>query len=59
MTTPRVSLILVTYNSAALLPLFAASLVGDKNMPAYELIAVDNNSHDVPWQQLPSATWIA
>lgn len=58
MTKPRVSLILVTYNSAALLPLFAASLTLDKNMPTYELIAVDNASHDRPWQYLPTATWI-
>jgi GT2 family glycosyltransferase len=58
MTTPQVSLILVTYNSAALLPDFATALTGDKTMPAYELIAVDNASSDAPWQQLPSATWI-
>ncbi len=58
MTTPRVSLILVTYNSAALLADFAAALACDKNMPSYELIAVDNASYDAPWHQLPGATWI-
>lgn len=58
MTKPRVSLILVTYNSAALLAEFANSLSSDTSMPPYELIAVDNASHDTPWQQLPAATWI-
>ena len=53
-----ISLIVVTYNSAHLLPAFAAALAADTQAPAYELIIVDNASHDQPWLVLPQAHWI-
>jgi len=53
-----ISLIVVTYNSAHLLPAFATALATDTLAPAYELIIVDNASHDAPWQVLPDATWV-
>ncbi|MEN9934583.1 MAG: hypothetical protein RLZZ387_1162 [Chloroflexota bacterium] len=42
---PLVSLVLITYNSAALLPAFFAALAQTRYAP-YELIAVDNASSD-------------
>lgn len=53
-----ISLIVVTYNSAHLLPAFMAALAADTQAPAYELICVDNASHDTPWQILTTAQWI-
>lgn len=53
-----ISLIVVTYNSAHLLPAFATALQADTLAPPYELICVDNASHDAPWQILPDAHWI-
>jgi hypothetical protein len=53
-----ISLIVVTYNSAHLLPAFARALATDTVAPAYELIIVDNASHDAPWQVLPDAHWV-
>jgi N-acetylglucosaminyl-diphospho-decaprenol L-rhamnosyltransferase len=44
-TTPLVSLIVVTYNSAALLPDFFAALATTKYVP-YEVLVVDNASQD-------------
>ena len=53
-----ISVIVVTYNSAHLLPAFAAALHADTQAPPYELILVDNASHDAPWQHIPDAQWI-
>ena len=53
-----ISLIVVTYNSAHLLPAFAAALDADTQAPAYELIIVDNASHDQPWLVMPHAQWL-
>jgi GT2 family glycosyltransferase len=44
-TTPLVSLIVVTYNSAALLPEFFAALATTQ-YPRYEVLVVDNASQD-------------
>jgi N-acetylglucosaminyl-diphospho-decaprenol L-rhamnosyltransferase len=43
--TPLVSLIVVTYNSAALLPDFFAALAATTYAP-YEVLVVDNASQD-------------
>lgn len=48
---PLVSLILVTYNSARLLPAFFDALAGTRYAP-YELIAVDNASADGTAEEL-------
>ena len=44
-TTPLVSLIVVTYNSAPLLPAFFAALATTTYAP-YEVLVVDNASQD-------------
>jgi hypothetical protein len=45
MTTPQVSLILVTHNSARLLPAFLSALATTRDV-TYELIVIDNASSD-------------
>lgn len=45
MSDPAISLVLVTYNSAPLLPAFFAALAATRGV-TYELIAVDNASSD-------------
>ena len=61
-TAPLVSLIVVTYNSAALLPDFFAALATTKYAP-YEVLVVDNASQDDTLQVLatdyPTARLIA
>jgi GT2 family glycosyltransferase len=61
-TTPLVSLIVVTYNSAALLPDFFAALAATTYAP-YEVLVVDNASQDGTQQLVatnyPSAQLIA
>ena len=56
---PTVTLVIVTYNSSDVLPACAASLVQLTVVGGYELIIVDNASHDesvvVARQHFPSA----
>lgn len=58
MSTPQVSIIVVTYQSAPVLPAFAAAYAADPASMGYELIAVDNASTDDPARFLPHARWI-
>ncbi len=46
MTAPLLSIILVNYNGAAVLPVFFRSLLDSRFVGAYEVIVVDNGSAD-------------
>ncbi|MFM2033254.1 MAG: hypothetical protein RLZZ297_2019 [Chloroflexota bacterium] len=59
MSTPRVSIIVVTYQSAAVLPAFAAAYAADPASAGHELICVDNASNDTPQGYMPQAHWIS
>ncbi len=44
--TPKASIVIVTYNNLALTKLCLESLLRNTKYPSYEIIVVDNNSHD-------------
>jgi GT2 family glycosyltransferase len=57
-STPTLSIVLVTYNSAHLLAPLQASFDADPAGRQYEYIVVDNASDDAPQHAMPHAQWV-